>query len=74
MENLQTHIANYLNYCYEQKRLDEKTLKAYRIDLHQFFYDFFPSRAYVKRQATSFFCRFEPLYFQSPIPLTYKSI
>ena len=36
MENLQTHIANYLEYCDTQKRLDEKTLKAYRIDLRQF--------------------------------------
>ena len=36
MENLQTLIANYLEYCGTQKRLDEKTLKAYRIDLRQF--------------------------------------
>lgn len=36
MQNLQTHIKNYLNYCNSQKRLDEKTLKAYRIDLRQF--------------------------------------
>ena len=36
MSNLQTQIKNYLEYCYYQKRLDEKTLKAYRIDLTQF--------------------------------------
>ena len=36
MNELQTHITNYLNYCRAQKRLDEKTLKAYRIDLRQF--------------------------------------
>lgn len=36
MNNLQTHIENYLTYCQYQKRLDEKTLKAYRIDLTQF--------------------------------------
>lgn len=36
MNNLQTHIGNYLHYCSTQKRLDEKTLKAYRIDLRQF--------------------------------------
>lgn len=29
-------IENYLIYCKMQKRLDEKTLKAYRIDLTQF--------------------------------------
>ena len=33
MHNLQTHINNY---CNSQKRLDEKTIKAYRIDLRQF--------------------------------------
>lgn len=36
MENLQTQISNYLNFCQSQKRLDSKTLKAYRIDLRQF--------------------------------------
>ena len=30
-------IKNYLEYCQHQKRLDKKTLKAYRIDLRQFF-------------------------------------
>lgn len=29
-------IKNYLAYCKVQKRLDEKTIKAYRIDLAQF--------------------------------------
>lgn len=36
MSNLQTHTNNYLEYCLHQKRLDSKTLKAYRIDLEQF--------------------------------------
>ena len=36
MIELQTHIKNYLEYCQCQKRLDKKTLKAYRIDLTQF--------------------------------------
>lgn len=36
MNNLQTHISLYLTYCQSQKRLDNKTLKAYRIDLKQF--------------------------------------
>lgn len=36
MNTLQTHIDHYLTYCRCQKRLDEKTLKAYRIDLTQF--------------------------------------
>lgn len=36
MNNLQNQINNYLEYCQNQKRLDSKTLKAYRIDLKQF--------------------------------------
>lgn len=36
MNNLQLHIVNYLSHCKHQKRLDSKTLKAYRIDLGQF--------------------------------------
>lgn len=36
MNSLQTHTQKYLEYCEFQKRLDKKTLKAYRIDLKQF--------------------------------------
>lgn len=36
MENLITLKDNYLLFCKNQKCLDEKTLKAYRIDLTQF--------------------------------------
>lgn len=36
MNTFQKHIENYLDYCQNQKRLDTKTLKAYRIDLYQF--------------------------------------
>ena len=36
MENLKGNVRRYLEYCEVQKRLDEKTLKAYRIDLKQF--------------------------------------
>lgn len=36
MNILQLQQNNYLEYCQSQKRLDSKTLKAYRIDLTQF--------------------------------------
>ena len=36
MNTLVEQINYYLNYCKYQKKLDEKTLKAYRIDLTQF--------------------------------------
>ena len=39
MNNLQNQINNYLEYCQNQKRLDPKTIKAYRIDLKQFHAD-----------------------------------
>ena len=34
--NLQTILSQYLTFCEKQKCLDEKTIKAYRIDLTQF--------------------------------------
>ena len=36
MDTVNTCMKNYLEYCHSQKCLDEKTLKAYRIDLRQF--------------------------------------
>lgn len=36
MNTIKECIENYLEYCNFQKCLDEKTLKAYRIDLRQF--------------------------------------
>ena len=36
MDNLQQLVKKYLKYCQNQKRLDEKTLRAYQIDLAQF--------------------------------------
>ncbi len=36
MITLPTQIDIYLKYCKSQKRLDEKTIKAYQIDLRQF--------------------------------------
>lgn len=36
MKTLDKHIAEYLEYCELRKRLDNKTLKAYKIDLTQY--------------------------------------
>ena len=36
MSNLQTIIDEYITFCQYQKRLDPKTLNAYKIDLKQF--------------------------------------
>lgn len=37
MNTIQTTVDNYLEFCEFQKCLDKKTIKAYRIDLNQFF-------------------------------------
>lgn len=37
MNTLPQIIKNYLKNCQEQKRLDAKTIKAYQIDLTQFY-------------------------------------
>lgn len=36
MKTLNNYIAEYIEYCEYRKRLDSKTLKAYKIDLNQF--------------------------------------
>ena len=36
-EKIQDHVSSYLICCEKMKNLDSKTLKAYRIDLNQFF-------------------------------------
>lgn len=36
MNDMEQHIENYLNYCSLQKRLSDKSIKAYRTDLNQF--------------------------------------
>lgn len=35
--NIQEQVTSYLEYCKYRKELDDKTVKAYRIDLRQFF-------------------------------------
>lgn len=37
MNNLQTIFDKYMSFCQYQKRLDQKTLTAYKTDLNQFF-------------------------------------
>lgn len=33
---VRNRVTEYLDYCRYRKKLDEKSLKAYRIDLRQF--------------------------------------
>lgn len=34
--SIANHISDYLSFCQYNKRLDHKTIKAYKIDLSQF--------------------------------------
>lgn len=43
MNTLENQIIEYLNYCKIHKNLNKKTLKAYQIDLTQF-YSIIPSK------------------------------
>ena len=55
MHTLEPHITEYLEYCELRKRLDAKTLKAYRIDLNQYlvFSAKFPQ--YYSKQTVDYF-------------------
>lgn len=35
-KSITNHISDYLDFCRANKRLDPKTIKAYKIDLAQF--------------------------------------
>ncbi len=37
MKNINENISVYLDYCFNQKRLAQKTIRAYQTDLNQFF-------------------------------------
>ncbi|WP_367567936.1 tyrosine-type recombinase/integrase [Lacrimispora sp.] len=37
MNNLEQLISEYLEYCHYQKKLNQKTIKAYKIDLNQYY-------------------------------------
>jgi len=58
MNHLQNHIDNYLVHCQTQKRLDAKTLKAYRMTYANFpnnlDYRFFDQFLYQKYRLKNF--------------------
>ena len=65
MENLETLIAAYLKNCETIKKLDRKTLKAYRIDLTQFhtfmqMYPDFINKSYLSDYISSLHAQFQP--------------
>lgn len=55
MNTLNDYITEYLEYCEYRKRLDAKTLKAYRIDLKQYNKYSCDSHEYLSRNTVDFF-------------------
>ncbi len=65
MKNLESLITDYIKNCESIKKLDKKTLKAYRIDLKQFrtfmvAYDDFADKAAISEYISSLHGRYKP--------------
>ena len=55
MNTLENYIAEYLEYCEYRKRLDTKSIKAYRIDLKQYYSFCYNSNDFLSRDTVDFF-------------------
>lgn len=59
-------VKSYLEYCRYRKELDEKTLKAYRIDLRQYF-DFFDCEDPCKEEIEQYITELHKKYRQKTV-------
>lgn len=71
--NLEQRISNYLEYCRYRKELDEKTIKAYRIDLTKFF-DFVDSSNPNKEDIENFITHLHKSYKQKTVKRKIASV
>lgn len=55
MNTLDNYIAEYLEYCEYRKRLDPKSIKAYRIDIKQYLNFCYHSNDFLSRDTVDFF-------------------
>lgn len=55
MNTLENYIAEYLEYCEYRKRLDTKSIKAYRIDLKQYYSFCYNSNDFLSRDTMDSF-------------------
>lgn len=69
----QEEVSNYLEYCKFRKELDEKTLKAYRIDLRQYF-EFFDGKEPEKTGIEKYITDLHKKYKQKTIKRKIASI
>lgn len=71
--NIQTQVIPYLDYCRYRKELDEKTLKAYRIDLRQYF-EFFNNKNPQKKDIEQYITDLHKRYKQKTIKRKLASV
>lgn len=71
--NIHGQVKSYLEYCKYRKELDDKTLKAYRIDLRQFF-DFINLDEPQKRNIEDYITYLHKTYKQKTIKRKLASI
>ena len=74
MNTLNRYTAEYLSYCEYRKRLNFKTLKAYRIDLNQYSVFCNSSMDFLSRNTLDLYIT-DPVYFlntTSPSPSSEK--
>lgn len=70
---IQGSIRDYLQYCEYRKELDEKTLKAYRIDLRQYF-DFFNNYDPQKEEIEKYIISLHKKYKQKTVKRKIASV
>lgn len=74
---LEDKVVQYLEFCRYRKELDEKTLKAYRIDLRQYF-TYLASDVPSKEQIEEYITYLHRKYKQKTVRVvrkgTYKSV
>lgn len=71
--NIQKQVTPYLEYCKYRKELDDKTIKAYRIDLRQFC-DFIQSDEPQKRHIEDYITNLHKTYKQKTIKRKLASV
>lgn len=71
--NIREKVADYLEYCRFRKELDEKTLKAYRIDLKQY-WEYFETNNPEKSEIEKYITELHKEYKQKTVKRKIASI
>ena len=71
--NMQNEVSTYLEFCKYRKELDDKTLKAYRIDLRQYF-EFIGDEALEKAKIEEYIIKLHKNFKQKTVKRKIASI